>query len=470
VRQKANTNAGKTQYIITIAILAILIIIIYPHAKKNIKFGAFEYVRKGRTLIEQKKFARGLSDLNKAYHIAPNNQEVLRNLVYAHIDYAGYLSNKGELDKAIRVLLDAYQINSKAPQIVQVLSIFYAKKAIQKSETNNFREALDLLGKCQDLAMRSKKIRKGVSAYLFNSGIAAFQRDDRTTALLCLKSSYALWKRFETIVALSQFYYRDAKPEMAKFYLEKAHQIRPDDKEVINDLIKVNKDLEARSGMIGIDSDHFKIQLHEDYDIDTIKVAGILQKIYRDVGKDLGYYPEKNTKIIFYSEEDFTSIFDHANVIQGFFDGSIKMPIRTGISQPEFIALAAHEYTHAVVSILTDMKSPLWINEGIACFEQSRYEQFATPLLKQRHEQKDPITLKEIENGFRTKKIILSYQASYALVLFMKDTWGWSGIKGLLSRIRDDRHYINAIDEEFYVSVKVFEKMFNEYLQTHLNH
>ena len=36
-------------------------------------------------------------------------------------------------------------------------------------------------------------------------------------------------------------------------------------------------------------------------------------------------------------------------------------------------------------------------------------------------------------------------------------------INDLLKRIKGGAHYANAVDEEFYVSVQIFEKMLNEY-------
>ena len=128
-----------------------------------------------------------------------------------------------------------------------------------------------------------------------------------------------------------------------------------------------------------------------------------------------------------------------------------------------------HEYTHAVISMMTDNKCPVWLQEGIAVFEQSRYMPVALTYFKNtgRDEEKR-LSINGLESGFldvsNTEALGASYEGSYTAVLFILDKWGWAGLKGMLQLIKEGQHYANAMDEEFYVSVKVFEDMWNEYI------
>jgi len=78
------------------------------------------------------------------------------------------------------------------------------------------------------------------------------------------------------------------------------------------------------------------------------------------------------------------------------------------------------------------------------------------------------LTIQDLQDGFsridNQEVVGLSYEGAYTVVLFILDKWGWAGMRSLLESIKKEGHFSNALDEMFYISVPMFEEMWNEYL------
>jgi len=433
------------------------------------KVGSYEYVRKAEKYIEEEKYEKAVSLLNEAYERSPASGEIKKELLYGYLMYARHLDGEGKLDRAIDRLLAGRAVDGSDPLITHDLAHLYGKKAVLESENKEFIPAFKHLQKAMDLAMASKKIRKSISNYMFNKAVEAYQKSDGETLLLCLNASHALWTRFETLDFLGQYYFRGSKPDKALFYWGKAALLRPDDAGIRGKIETAEKEMVIKEKMDEIETEHFNVRLYREYDIDPEQLNNILKSIYCEVGKDLNYYPPLNTLIIFYNEEDFREIFKQQGIVRAFYDGSIRMVFTTDTGDQLFPALVAHEYTHAVLSILTDNKCPVWLHEGTAVLEQMRYMSLPLTLVRVAVKNGERLTIGRLQSGFhafdRPDVVGLSYEGAYTAVSFIIDKWGWPGLRGLLQRIREGKHFANAMDEEFYISVKGFEEMWNEYLR-----
>jgi len=131
--------------------------------------------------------------------------------------------------------------------------------------------------------------------------------------------------------------------------------------------------------------------------------------------------------------------------------------------------ILSHEYTHAVISMMTNNNCPVWLHEGIAVYEQSKYDTLNLSYLETFINNGGIVSLEELEKGFtehENREILgVSYAGSYMAVSFILDKWGWPGLRGLLARVKEGKHFANAIDEEFYLSTEAFEDMCNKYIK-----
>ena len=448
--------------IVPILIISIVFCVYFLFIKENKQKGAYEYLRQANKYIEKKQYNKAIPYLDKAYKISPDNRDLQKQIIYSYITYVRELHKEGKIDESIVFMIKAYKINPANSSVIQNLAIVYIEKAIILADEKNFKLANTYLQNSVELVMVSSALRRNLSNYLYNKAVGEYRKNNIKIALACLKASFSLWERLEALKLLGQIYYSKGDMEMASFYLTKVVENGNNDPQIKTQLETVNRDLQIKDKLKIVDSDTFNIKMYKDYEFDKEKLTKMFLDIYNGVGKDIGLYPEKNVSIIIYDAIDFKYVYNKSGIVQGFYDGSIKIPLNFSPDQKTFKAVLAHEYTHALISIMTEQRCPVWLNEGIACLEQSKYEFFSIDILAEYIKSGKTITISMLERGFEDindhMAIGLSYQGSYAIVEFIVSKWGLSGLKGLLFKLRDDRHYLNAIDEQFFVSPAVLNK------------
>ncbi|MDD5438798.1 MAG: peptidase MA family metallohydrolase [Candidatus Omnitrophica bacterium] len=433
--------------------------------------GTYEYIRRAQSFLDEGNYRSAIELFLKAYRELPDNKDIKDHLVYGYLHYADALAGQGKLDDAVDLLAGACRILPRNGHIIRYLAYLYAKKAITFLSVHNAGDAEAYLEKSINTAMGAATARKTIANYLLNEAIGAYGRNDRTAALLCTRASNLLWGRFETFDVLGQLYYKESNIDMAAFYWQKALDLDPGNSDVREKLGKVRRDIDARDSMARLTTEHFNVQLYKAYGFDARELEQYLNEIYRDVGKDLRYFPPNNTNVVFYSEPDFRAIFKQPGIVAGLYDGSIRIPLRS-MSGVSMKGLLAHEYTHAVLSIITDNRCPVWLGEGLATLEQARTGPVPLEFVKRAVREKKMLSLDILEQGFGSfedlEAAAFAYQAAYTAASFIIATWGWSGMRSLLGRIKEGRHYTNAIDEEFLITQSTFERMWNEYLASSL--
>ncbi len=433
--------------------------------------GAYEYVRKADKYIKEDKYDKAIELLYKAYQESNGSEKVKKELIYGYIRYIKFLDKKGKISQAIDCALKACEFDSADKTLRHKLAYLYAKKAVIESKEGRAESASVFIQKSIDAAVFSKKVRKNISIFLFNHAGEAFNKKDDATLILCLDASYELWSRIETLDFLGEYYYRKPELKQALFYWEKAHSIDPDNEDIKKKVEKAKKDMLIRENMKIVKSGSFDVRLHDEFEIDTEKLQEILGGIYKQVGEDLGFFPSLEIPIVLYREQDFRDIFKKTGITRAFYDGNIRMTLPVGVNDPAFKGVLAHEYTHAVISMITEGKCPAWIHEGIAVYEQSRYDPVTTLDFKQYLEEEENVSLKGLDEGFSQEEDytrILSYEGAYTAVSFILDKWGWNGMRDLLESLKSGKHYVNAMDEVFYMSQPRFEATWMEYCRNHL--
>lgn len=428
--------------------------------------GSYEYIRKAKKYIEEEKYKKALLLLHQAYEEAPEADNVRDYLLYGYLKYSDALSKAGERDEAIKYLSMALEMDGTSKTILNNLALEYCKKALHLASSGEYGPAGEALDKATKLAVKNSRARLNISNFLFNSSVEAFNQNKDKTFLLCLTSSYLLKPRFDTLVLMGEYYYKKADMESAVFYWEKAKMMKPKDAMIQEKIDKAMGEMAITEKMKVVETKYFNVQFYREYDINAEILKRTLADIYVRVGKDLDFYPSDSTPIILYNEEDFVKIFNKSVSVRGFYDGSIRIAFNVPPEDPMFQSLIAHEYTHAVVSLLTDNRCPVWLHEGIAVYEETRYNERGVAEVKAFLKNGGVILLAATDAGFGSADravLLLSYQSAFLAASFITDKWGWQGMNNLLKRIKNGAHYANAIDEEFYISVQVFERMLNEY-------
>jgi len=92
-----------------------------------------------------------------------------------------------------------------------------------------------------------------------------------------------------------------------------------------------------------------------------------LDRAYWRVGDALNSYPATPVPVILYTTEQFMDVTRAPAWAAGAYDGTIRIPMRGALSQPEELdRVLAHEFAHALLKTLAPGGLPAWLNEGTA--------------------------------------------------------------------------------------------------------
>ncbi|MCM8786809.1 MAG: hypothetical protein NC935_02005 [Candidatus Omnitrophica bacterium] len=222
------------------------------------------------------------------------------------------------------------------------------------------------------------------------------------------------------------------------------------------------------------------------FDYESAEEIGLkVRDVYNKVIEDIGYWGAFKNKyqiLIWKNKEEFLKFLKKQNINISFESSAIalynwkSMPTILGYYSQNFLTkFLPHEFTHLILSEALQIegeKIPLWINEGLACFEEGGSIESLHKFLSKFIKQNNYIKLKELiyikEYPTDTTKLQLFYAQSQSLVGFLinkrhkKDTFfsflRWYVVK----EYNFLQSYLYAYGE--YVNLEEIEKQWIEYV------
>ncbi len=432
------------------------------------QIGSFEYVRKGEYLLDKGNFRESIKYFEKAYESSPENNTIISELIDAYFKYASYFVESKDYKNAIDYLTKAYNVRPGSSTI-QNLAIMYSEKAVSEVHSDLAAAKADFKN-ARDIAASSAIASKNLSTTLFNEAVTAFKSGNDGLAITFLKEASLAYKNNPTLKLLGDIYYRRTELERARLYFGKALAMDPHDAAAREKLQKITKELRLAKTEELKDFEHFEMRCDKGLPVDANILKGSLERCYLDVGKDFKYFPDSKTIIFIYSQDDFKNVFKLPSGVRAFYDGNIRIPLPGRVlSEGELSRYIYHEYTHAVISALTDNNCPVWLNEGLAMWEEYKDRDDAVFLLFSRFVNEKQVSLNSLYSAFNPdgnaeKEPRTDYLLAYSMVKYIIDNWGIEGMRNLLARIKDGRHFVNAVDDEFLLSEKELESRWKNYV------
>lgn len=465
------SHAPRT-FLFLVSAVVLFIFIIY-HNVVHKETGSFEYVRKGERLLDKEKYAESIRYFEKAYELSPENETIKSDLIYAYSTYSRNLAEKEKYDEALDYMIKAYKAAPNA-STKQNLASAYAEKALHEAQKGGLTKAKDTYAKVREYGRDPEAVARNIGIILYNDGVNEYRSGREDTALLCLKQSSLINKEARVFDMLGDIYYKSAFLRMARFYWHEAKKLNPRSKPLQVKLNRIIKEMPRAARDEKSILPHFEISYEKNLQIDKKLAAEIFEKAYADVGRDLAYFPKERTKIFFYSKEDFKNIFHMPFFVKAFYDGSIKVPApEKSLDGESFTRYIYHEYAHAIVSAKTNNNCPPWLSEGIAVWQESKIHHDDVKKILVNIKEVPEISIRFMENSFKTEEMsknkALSYMLSYTLVDFILNNWGTTGLQNILSRLAKKQHIINALDDEFLLSEKEFERRWHSFIDTAYN-
>jgi len=272
----------------------------------------------------------------------------------------------GNFDKGIIILKAALKASPGSSELKGALAEGLNAAAVSSYNKGDFIRAKDLLNEATTLSTEPD--------YLKNLAKVKLRLNDVKGAMETL-SPYASSPEIRT--ELKGLYIRlgneskDVNLKDAIEYYGKALELDPGDGPLKEVLVKLRSEYDAEASMGSAKMGHFLVKFEGEENLATANVIAILlEEAYGKVGADLDYYPDDRIEALLYSKERFMDITRSPSWVGAIYDGRIKIPAG-GITEKTALLekTILHEYTHAVVRRLSKGRAPVWLNEGMAQYE-----------------------------------------------------------------------------------------------------
>ncbi|MBI2400297.1 MAG: hypothetical protein HYV23_04460 [Deltaproteobacteria bacterium] len=187
----------------------------------------------------------------------------------------------------------------------------------------------------------------------------------------------------------------------------------------------------------------------------------LLEEAYFKVGSDLGHYPEERIEALLYSKEAFRDITRSPSWAGAIYDGRIKLPAGGLTGKTSALEeVIFHEYTHAVVRELSKGKAPVWLNEGLAQYEEGKsaepYARFLSGLAS-----RGALRLRPLEGSFMRlgpQEAGAAYLLSLSATSYIIREYGLFQVRSILERLAEGMELEEAISACLGVSYDELEK------------
>jgi len=466
------TKHAKSVALVLCAIIAIVLIISFkanPSLFNQKNVGSFEYIRIGERLADKGKYSEAIGYFEKAFEASPESDIIRANLVWIYTIYANELSSAGSISRAIYFFNKAYELKQN-PATAQNLAVAYVKKAIEDLRRGDWVKGIDFCTKAREITAESCRASENLGIHLYNEAQNEFKAGRDTIAILLLSESFLSSESKYPFRLLGDIYYRRTDLAQAAFYWGRALELDPENKELAEHVSRVYKEMEMERKQQKFEMRHFELRYDPKLQFDVAALHEAMDKAYLKAGKKMAYFPKDKTVVFLYSEKDFKGLFKLSPAVRAFYDGNIRMPLPQGpLAGDELTQFIEHEYTHAVISAMTENNCPPWLGEGIAVSIQIDKDdpRIKEALLKIGDISK--ISIDSIDAIFKDQtkeKADLGpyYSLAYTVVQYINDTFGVEALRGILKRMRSGQHFVNAMDDQLLISEKEFEKRWHAYV------
>jgi len=248
------------------------------------------------------------------------------------------------------------------------------------------------------------------------------------------------------------------------------------------------RSLAVTAAFVGKDSPagHFELRYAPGPDDVIVDLAGeVLDAAYEAIGDDLGYKPKRKIRVELLGRPSDLAHLSPLTEQEIETTGTIALSKygKLMVVSPRATVLGyawmdtlAHEYTHLVVSRLSNDAVPVWLQEGLARFEQSRWRgpaSMALPrvdqhLLASALRGRRLIDLDEMHPSMAKlpsqEAAALAYAEVFTLVAWMQQKVGYDGLRQIIGRHRDGKSARRAVAEVMDMPWRKVEKAWRAYL------
>jgi tetratricopeptide (TPR) repeat protein len=363
-------------------------------------------------------------------------------------------------------------------QSKQQLAVAYNNYAIELANQSAWSQAETELERAIALDMNNDQFKQNLSVIYLNH--AASLRQDRrgsdrgTDAVSKTLVQQAL--RFnpqsaEAYAILGDIAYDSQQLAHAKTAWDRAKQLDPSLSSIDERLNKLNSEQAVEKQFDLAGNAHFDLRYQDGigyaaaYDLRTA-----LDQARSNVGREFGYWPRHPIVVLVYSEEGFRQVRQGPDWVGGSYDGKIRIPFPSSPAAIESLkSTLVHEYTHAITHDITQDQCPVWLNEGLAEFEESRTRKPHLQLLQAAVSKGRLIPLSSLDSAFQSRDANvagLAYQQSYSLIAYLDQKYRFFRVRRILDQLAQGTSVEDALQAELRLSSEQLEQQWQRWLPT----
>ncbi|MGR3311331.1 MAG: peptidase MA family metallohydrolase [Candidatus Brocadiales bacterium] len=234
-------------------------------------------------------------------------------------------------------------------------------------------------------------------------------------------------------------------------------------------------------------SPHFTFRYIENKDKILVDYAlPALEKAYEEIGKDLDFFPEDNIIVEVYPDVD--SFCKASTLTREEIDTSGTVAIcifnRLMITTPRvllhgygWLDTLAHEYVHYAINKKTRNRTPIWLHEGIAKYEEVRWRMSegkglsstSESLLAEAIENDYFITFEQMHPSLAKLKThedtVLAFAEVHTAIEYILEKGGYDLLRKILELITVGESAENAVASALQIPFTQFEQEWQEHLR-----
>lgn len=200
-------------------------------------------------------------------------------------------------------------------------------------------------------------------------------------------------------------------------------------------------------------------------------IRRILDQTVRSVGEHFGFKPSGEVEITLFDGATYDSV-DDPEVASGGFYANKKIRLRFDFGKEEAPALRdfervfRHEYTHLVIASLDAGKTPRWLNEGLAEYEErgpagrkrgEGREFYESHMRAGTFQPVDDFIRKNLEDQY-TFNVNYFYENSYLLAKHLVEKFGFGNLHLLFRKMKEGSTFAQAFGSVYDLSLEELAK------------
>ncbi|MBI4368426.1 MAG: tetratricopeptide repeat protein [Candidatus Omnitrophica bacterium] len=416
-------------------------------------------IEKGNTFIQQGNYEGGIAILETVLRRDPQNEKVLNVLLHAYDDYSQKLISENRFIQAQTYIKKMEAMIQGVDQLSEPRSLGRENNAPSRIKRELASAKAFMLNSPLATAVDIVSLNAGREHY--NEAVDHFNKHQYEVAESLLKESIELDPSnpyaYELLGEIANLNHR---LDEAEAYYKKAFSLNPDPK-LREKYEKVIREKNIDKMQQQYSDEHFIIRYRRSGSLEGSRIREFLREAYRSISQDFGYYPKYKVPVLLYDYEEYRELSSTAPHWSGaLFDGKIRLPVydnggkTADLNENDLKKLIYHELTHAFVLDLSQLKCPVWLNEGLAQYEENKIQPVHLRLLAQAVRKKDLIGIDELMflDPSLTKsqeKVVLFYLQSFSFTAYLVEQRRFYSMKQLLLEVGKETRFREAFEKAF---------------------